>query len=455
MPTLHTLPIPADLLERACVAIAGASRAIPFDDEGTTVSRDLVAAAMEELNAEASRTLAISARTGDDGKVLIDGLDRHLLARGFAGRGIAACIARVLIESGIAAKASVSDRRSRRFLRAVRLGTPWTWTIAADDGGTVYRPETVSWHDKDAPWTSLCPVCRAGRLDPVTGQQLYGIPGTDFFACTHCGAKFVPDAGKFRLVAIAKRQDPAWSGLLNRTLAGEEWQDIARKGFLPGTNRTAAVPAGGPGKSYGRAGKPPEHPIRMEIRDRTLYFTPIPLVFSHGSRQDRFLARRDPLREILRLPAFSHLRKPVEERYGAYLDLPVGSVLAMLKSRKDLFYRDLLHPFGEQAFCSFKAAEIPVADRSGLFLIVLDNDIYAAGGTIRPFRELINGFGDIAPAACYLDGDSDRCRINSLLCERRQTSGIRVHALDNEEETGRFGAELAARFSRRGVQSGG
>ena len=454
MPVTHTLPIPPDLIERACTAIAGACRRVPFDRDGITVSRDLVTAAMEELNAEASRTLAVSARTGDDGRVLIDGLDRHLLGRGFTGPESAACIARVLIESGIAVKASVADRRSRRFLRAVRLGTPWKWTIPADDG-RVHRPETGSLDEGESPWTALCPVCRAGRLDPVTGQHLYGISETDFLSCTHCGAKFVPDAGKYRLVAIAKRQDPSWSGLLNRTLEGVEWQDIARKGFLPGTNRAAVVPAGGPCKSSGRAGKPLEHPIRMEIRDRTLYFTPIPLVFSHGSRQDRFLARRDPLREILRLPAFSHLRKPVEERYGAYLDLPVGSVLAMLKSRKDLFYRDLLHPFGEQAFCSFKAAEIPVADRSGLFLIVLDNDIYAAGGTIRPFRELINGFGDIAPAACYLDGDSDRCRINSLLCERRQTSGIRVHALDNEEETGRFGAELAARFSRRGVQSGG
>ena len=441
----HTLPIPPAILARASDAIARADRLRSFQGNGTQVSEDLIAASLEELNAEASRTLAISSRVADNGTVLIDGLDRHLAVRGFPGAKTAECIAGVLIGSGIASKASVADRRSHRYLRAIRLNTQWTWTIPTDERGV--RPHEISFGNNTDPWTSLCPVCRSGRLEPVSGQQLYGISGKEYLECTNCGGKYVPVEGKFRLVAIARRQDPVWSNLLNRTFTAETWQEIARKGILPETGgRKTARPERPVTSSSGNTAQQ----IPVGIENRTLYFSPLPLVFSRGRQEDRFVARRDTLREILRLPAFYHLSNIVEERYRMYLDLPIGPVLFELRNRKDPLCNQFLNPFGDRNFCRFKVAESPAAASCGLYMIVIGNEVLAASGTILPFCELVDRMGNIEPHTCYLDGDPDRCRINALFCAERHHAWLYVHALDDKHEIGRIGSGLAARYSTPG-----
>ena len=447
--TDHTLPVPPHLLDRACDAICHAAGRMPSDQEGARMTRDLVAAAMEELNAEATRTLALAARASADGKVLVDGLDRHLVLRGFSVPG-SANVAAVLIRSGIAGRASVPDRRSRRFLPAVRLNAPWTWTIAGEEDGYGVLPLVAGYNNAGSPpWTSLCPVCRNGRLVPVSGEQLFGISPTDFLSCTSCAAKFVPGTGTFRLVSVGGRRDPEWLRLLNKAYTPEDWQQIARAGS-PGT--IAGVPGRDPGKPgvmNAGTGRTERESFAIDIGNRTLYFARIPVKVYQKAGDDCFQRRRDTLRTILDLPAFASVRDSAGSKYGPYLDTSVGFFLSELKARGDPVYRRFLHAYGDNAFCSFRAEKSPLLSRRGVYVVAAGPEVLAAGAAIHTFQETVDGLlGQVPPEACFLDGDPERCRINALLCSPRPRSGLYVHPIDDEYEITRVATLISTGIFR-------
>lgn len=451
----HTLPIPSALLSCACAETERRAGQLPLARGGFTITGEIIAATLEELNAEATRTLALSTRIAEGRKVQVDGLDRHLAHRGFTGKGLAAAIAEVLIQAGIAQTTSITDRRSRKVRKGIRLLPGWTWTIASV--GSQRTRRSVLPYERPAAgagWTDLCPVCREGMLEPVTGERLYGIPLTDFFTCTSCGAKFVPDSGKFRLVAIARKGDPLLSGLLNRTHTPEEWQAIAR---CSGSERSSRAKSAGNGCTgrKARVSSDPESGLKMtvELGDRTLYFSKLPLIFRKGRIHNLFLQRRDPVSRLLQHPAFRNLEPAMGTRYQQYLDLPAGAFVYELKERGDPFFRRFLNPHGDHTFCSFRAAPVKIGDRRGVYLIACRGGIRATGAALHTFRMTVDTvLGAVTPQSCYPDGDPEQCRINHLLCSGRDVCGLFVCPLGDEDETRRAGAELAAHFPDCGAE---
>jgi len=446
--TGHTLPVPAHLLCRALDTISSTVGPIPVERRKGCVTRDLVAAAMEELNAEATRTLVLAARTASGGAILLDGLDRHLAARGFSADD-SAWIAEVLIGSGIAERASVTDRKSRRCVRAVKLGASWTWTIAGEGFGNSLVPAIDGGDGAAASWVSLCPVCRQGRLDPVTGELLYGIPPTDFLACASCGARFVPDNGNFRLVSIAHRRDPEWQKFLNAVRSPAEWRHLAMSGVLPEHAGTHSRDHGRRGSAGKHSGRVMPHTLALETGEKTLYFIRVPVRIIQRNDRDMFKGRRETLRAVLGIPAFARLRNLAESRYGSYLDAPVGYFLSELKARGDGLYRQFLHSYGDKAFCSVRAEESGRLSGRGVYVVTTGTDVIASGASYCLFRETIDSIlGNIPPEACYLDGDSDRCRINAILCSAPRHSGLYVHVLSDNEEIARIAAVLSGKRPR-------
>ncbi|OPY37921.1 MAG: hypothetical protein A4E35_00976 [Methanoregula sp. PtaU1.Bin051] len=453
MTTPHTLPVPPEIISRACDLVDRKVRRLPFVRRGFEVNSALVGAAMEELNAEASRTLAIRQRTGRDGRVVVDGLDRRLAVRGSGSPDIAEVIAGILTEAGIAERASVADRRSHRFIRAVRLSTAWTWTVASERAAPSL-PVLGRTDGKAPAWTSLCPVCRAGRLGPGSAGRLFGVHETEYFICNSCGARFVPDSGKFRLVAIARKRDPLWERLLNRNLSGDEWQEIALHGHSDadlhktrkpesrrkGQEKYGTVPAG-------------EGRFAVEAGGSTLYFTALPVQFSRGSIRDLFAKRRETLRQILRHPAYAGIAGEAAEQYRHYLDLPAGPFLLGLKDRRNTGYQKFLNPHGDMTFCTFRTTASGTAEESGVFVVVKEGAVQAAGMSLRPFRETINDdLGNISPATCYRDGDSELCRINALMCgNRKGGGGLYVYAVGEEGEIRRILAEVEEAYGLPGT----
>ena len=222
----------------ACETVSRRVSRLPFLRSGVRVTGELIGVAMECLNAEFTKTLAL--RTPPDTvEKPLDGLDRCIEERlNIPGKTVVPVIVDVLCSAGITETTEIMDRVSHRPRNGIRLLPPWTWHAASAMVPTVRLPGSGNEDESSLlSWMSMCPVCRTGILNRVVGKQLFGIPHTDFYIeCTHCGAKFIPLGTQFRLVSIATVRDPLWRKYLNETFPAETWSALAR-GTNPGGNQ--------------------------------------------------------------------------------------------------------------------------------------------------------------------------------------------------------------------------
>jgi hypothetical protein len=428
-------PLSHEMFALACETVSRRVSRLPFLRSGVTVSGELIGVAMECLNAEFNKTLALYTpqNTIDS---LPDGLDRCIEERlNIPGKSIVPVIADVLCSAGIAEPAELMDRTSHRSRKGIRLLPPWTWHAA-----TVSAP--LGNDEKSSPlsWMSMCPICRTGILNRIVGKQLFGIPRTDFYnECTHCGAKFIPVGTLFRLVSIATVRDPLWRKHLNETFSSETWSALAR-GTMPGgkpqVRQGGKKPASPSGKSpVGGFMQLKDGSLVVPSPEKTLYFKPVKLNFSGAVRENVFARVQKPLQELLENPAFSHLLPPVNAGYSRYMSLKTGIFLEQLKERHDPFYREFLNTYGDEKYGTFRLLDLPEGDKKGVLIFVVNKGIYHAINCQDPFRIVINDvFGRITAEDCLLSGDSTRCRMNALLCNNRSTSGIFLHQSEKEEE---------------------
>jgi len=438
MPTAHYLPIPPGLRSSACDTVSRRVAPLPFVRDGIEVSCDLIAAGMECLNAEATRTLAIRQRTGADGRVQADGLDRLLADRNYPDPWISDIVSNVLENAGIAEPAVVSDWRSHRTFRGIRLLPAWTWHFSSY-GKHHSIPEGTAAPDPDAApvWTEICPVCHHGTLTMETGQRLFGIPETDFLACTYCGAKYVPAGDRFRLVAIARIQDPLWKRHLNKTRTPDEWADIAsqrkpnNKYNPPGMTAIAGKMAHEMEPSPFTCKK--DGTLGFTLGNRTHYFKPLHLEISRGTVLGLFSKATTKVRDMIRLQAYHEVRAVVEARYTGYLDQKIGIFLSELKKNNDPLYRSFLNQHGDEDYCRFRVTDPQGSGKEGVWIVVTGINIRAAGAYHNDVTPMINETaGSILPSACYRDGDEESCRINALICRNRKEAGVYVHQMAHE-----------------------
>jgi hypothetical protein len=441
MPAPQYFPISPEMFALACETISRRVSRLPFLRSGVRVTGELIGVAMECLNAEFTKTLAL--RTPPDTvEKSPDGLDRCIEERlKIPGKTVVPVIVDVLCSAGITETTEIMDRVSHRPRNGIRLLPPWTWHAASAMVPTVRFPGSGNEDESSLlSWMSMCPVCRTGILNRVVGKQLFGIPYTDFYIeCTHCGAKFIPLGTQFRLVSIATVRDPLWRKYLNETFPAETWSALAR-GTSPGGNQplrpTEKKPVGPSRKS------PPEGLMQLKdgslvvpFQEKTLYFKPVKLNFSGSVREDAFARAQKPLQDLLGNPAFSHLLPQVNAKYSRYLSMKSGIFLGQLKERHDPFYREFLNTYGDEKYGTFRLEVSNEADKNGVLIVVVNKGIYHAVNCRDTFRITINDFfGRISAEDCLLSGDSTRCRINALLCNNRNTAGIYIQTCEKEDE---------------------
>jgi len=414
---------------------------LPFLRSGVMVTGELIGVAMECLNAEFNKTLAL--RTPPDAaEKQPDGLDRCIEERlKIPGKTVVPVIADVLCSAGIAETTVMMDRVSRRPRKGIRLLPPWTWH-AASAMAPMVRLQGSGDDDESfrKSWMGMCPVCRTGILNRIVGKQLFGIPHTDFYMeCTHCGAKFIPVGTQFRLVSIASVRDPLWRKHINETFPAETWSAIAR-GTGPAGNqhvrKTDKKPVSPSRKSLpGGLMQLKDGSLVVPFPEKTLYFKPVKLNFSGGVRDDVFARAQKPLQDLLRNPAFSHLLPQVNAQYSRYLPMKSGLFLGQLKERYDPFYREFLNSYGDEKYGTFRLEDSPGGDKKGVLIVVVNKGIYHAADCRDTFRVTINDvFGRISAEDCLLSGDSTRCRINALVSNNRNATEISLHPCEKEEE---------------------
>ena len=441
MPAPQYFPISPEMFALACETVSRRVSRLPFLRSGVMVTGELIGVAMECLNAEFNKTLALRTPQNTVEKPP-DGLDRCIEERlKIPGKTVVPVIVDVLCSAGIAETTEIMDRVSHRPRNGIRLIPPWTWH-AASAMAPSFRLQGSGNDDASSlvSWMSMCPICRTGILNRVVGKQLFGIPHTDFYVeCTHCGAKFIPLGTQFRLVSIATVRDPLWRKHLNETFSAETWSALAR-----GTSPSGNQPLRQTGKkpvSQSRKSPPgglmqlKDGSLIVPFKEKTLYFKPVKLNFSGGVKEDVFARAQKPLQEILENPAFSHLLSQVNAQYSRYLSMKSGLFLGQLKERHDPFYREFLNSYGDEKCGTFRLVDSYEADKKGVLIVVVNKGIYHAVNCRDTFRVIINDlFGRISAEDCLLSGDSTRCRINALLCNNRNASGVSIHTCEKEEE---------------------
>jgi hypothetical protein len=439
MSSLQFFPIPPEIFASACGTVTNHVSTLPFLRGGVSVTGELVRVAMECLNAMPAKALALITPQGQQ-EAGQDGLDRCIEQRlRISGKAAAPVIAEVLCSAGIAEPALITDRHAHRERRGIRLVPPWTWHIASVTAPSI-RLGGLEGNDPCLSWMNICPVCRTGILDRVTGKQLFGIPRTDFyFECSHCGAKFIPVGPAFRLVSISTIHDPLWKRYLDKTFRPQEWSAIAR-----GTG-AGGSPAPRPAGKKSDSQMVPAAAITLtSLKDgslavpflgKTLYFRPIHLNFTGNVREDAFARVQKILEEVLGQQAYEHLRSPVNAKYSRYLPMKTGLFLSQIKERHDPFYREFLNPFGDEKYGTFRAEDSKETEKKGLLIVVVNRGLYHAINSPDSLRTTINNrLGRIGPDDCLLSGDPARCRINALLCNNKKEAGLYVHPREKEDE---------------------
>ena len=451
MSAIQYFPLPPELSALACETVSRRVSRLPFLRSGVMVNRELIGVAMECLNAECTKKLAL--RTPSDSTITAEnGLDQCIEERlKIPGKNAVPVITDVLCSAGIAETADITNPRSHQSRRGIRLLPPWTWHAASAQAPSI-RFDGSRNNDESSlsSMISMCPICRIGILNRVVGRQLFGIPRTDFYLeCSYCGAKFIPVGTQFRLVSIATCKDPLWKKHLDQTFPAETWSALAR-GTSPGGTPLMHTPAKKivsmlPKSSGGGFSQLKDGSLVVPSGEKTLYFKPVKLLFCGGLRENVFARAQKPLQEILKKPAFSHLVSAVNARYSRYLPLKSGLFLGQLKERHDPFYREFLNIHGDEKYSSFRLEGSHEGDKKGVLIVVVNREIYDAFNCPDTFRVKINDtFGHIFPKDCFLSGDCTRCRINALISNNRKVTGIYVHPCDNEEERLHFTEILKA-----------
>lgn len=125
------------------------------------------------------------------------------------------------------------------------------------------------------------------------------------------------------------------------------------------------------------------------------------------------------LRDRLSKKKYRHLTDEVTEKYIHYLDVHMGSFLELLKKQGNGFYKEFLNDYGDSVYRSFYLDAPLVARNKGLYLFVMNaQEIKYIGSCIKKSnfeKRIRQGYGNVSPRNCFLDGQSTNCRINSLI----------------------------------------
>jgi hypothetical protein len=98
----------------------------------------------------------------------------------------------------------------------------------------------------------------------------------------------------------------------------------------------------------------------------------------------------------------------------------MGTFLLERELAGDIVYKRFLNSYGDETYCRFYFQDTNWLYSKGLYCFILDDAIMYIGQSRDSFGKRINqGYGNISPKNCYLDGQATNCHINSLVTLHR------------------------------------
>lgn len=190
--------------------------------------------------------------------------------------------------------------------------------------------------------------------------------------------------------------------------------------------------------------------MRLAIGGRVLEFTPAELQFHQRNLTNVFAEKNNKtVLETLEHIRYQPLCAPVKREYPDSLNQCLGEFLHCLKLRRDLFYKNFLNLYGDLTYCRFSICDAAHSRGRGLYCFVARDteEIKYIGKTTDSFKKRINqGYGQIHPKNCYLDGQATNCHLNALIADSKESVGLRVCPLEDAPEIARLEKLLIRTF---------
>ncbi|MEK4039421.1 hypothetical protein MHH49_18030 [Paenibacillus sp. FSL F4-0122] len=176
--------------------------------------------------------------------------------------------------------------------------------------------------------------------------------------------------------------------------------------------------------------------MKFMINSYDLTFREIPLVFMTSLYSDVFATKNNKtLRETIEHKKYNIFKNIVISNYKAYLDIGLGSFVAILKDKGDIFYKEFLNKNGDKIYSQFYISDKPVQSSKGIYLYCVDKEVKYIGRCKDSFGKRINqGYGKVQPKNCYIDGQSTNCHLNSLITENKEKIKFYILELCDEKQ---------------------
>lgn len=158
-----------------------------------------------------------------------------------------------------------------------------------------------------------------------------------------------------------------------------------------------------------------------EIQINGLKFYGVHLLFGTDTKNNLFaLKNNKTLGETVRAPRYHSLAAMMHARYPESIQKPLGTFLLERKQAGDKVYKRFLNSYGDEAYSRFFILGADWLHRNGLYCYLLGEAVVYIGQSRDSFGKRINqGYGNISPKNCYLDGQATNCHINSLVTLHR------------------------------------
>jgi len=171
-------------------------------------------------------------------------------------------------------------------------------------------------------------------------------------------------------------------------------------------------------------------------RSFTRDFGQVPLSFDAATEINVFAHKNNKtLAETLTHRRYAKLSKSSVENYGEFLAEPLGAFLLSLKQSGDSYYKRFLNKYGDLEYSKFSIADTKFNDLKGVYAYFQSNQLMYIGRCRDSMKKRINqGYGEIHPKNCFLDGQATNCHLNARITTIRDQASLWLHILHSDDE---------------------
>jgi len=141
------------------------------------------------------------------------------------------------------------------------------------------------------------------------------------------------------------------------------------------------------------------------------------------------------LQETLQSSRYQKFKTYTEENYSQYLSMVLGEFLYMLKNSNDMFYKKFLNNYGDLAYTRFMLSDSSKYSLKGVYFYYVNDELKYIGRCRDSMQKRVNnGYGNISPKNCYIDGQSTNCKVNALVTQNIGNVVLKIYPMDDVKE---------------------